>query len=499
MNLELLDEMILSDKIKFIYKNQNLQDLKENLKRDIIKNFKKQYSSKNRIQIITKQQKTYIFDGMVLEDVINKKSLSNEEIVKNLIKKRIRIYPTIINKFYEIGENKILEIIEKFVNGCYIIYRNATNVIVKNNLFDLLLKFDYHNNILIDIITNKYEEIEDNQISIALDKFIINKDNKNNNNFLEKIEFLNSYLYDINEFKDDIINNFISYKNLTNNSILVNSKNYIYTIKDYNIISIKNNKEILPTKFIEKKTNKDILSKLNISMNKEYYCDISIEQYYGNYMKANEYCEKMGISIKVLIKFRLDNNANELFRFLTKDICLYGQVIYDNYLENFIVVSTNRFIYVIKEGVLLNIYSIEGEEIEECSYNFPNLQKAIIRKNDILDLDINDKVRNYISYKDILNLNICDHVRIRYEERISKTKQLDDELQCLKNDIYKNGKVILGTYYLSTKLVQTKKYVYVINKNEIISIWKINKFINEIHDRYFNEVLVLNKKEEVIL
>lgn len=486
--------MTISNKVRYIYKQKNKQELKNMFLADILKNFKREYVISEYVYIETTTKNTYKFKDLELVNILKIKPVSNDNILLCLRKNNILIYDYIVKKFQGFHRTKIEEIVKLFLDGGCILKRNREFVYVSNRLSEFVLVFDFHNNSLENILNKNLIEVGDNFLVIENDKIkSIDEEVSIDTNVLKKqFKYLDSYTYDINLYKDDIVNNFIDYKvlDIKKNSILINTKNYKYLVNDYNISSIKDRKNIpLPTNCNRSidKTN-DSIDFDEITFEEMYKTNILVKDFYSDYIKAIEYVNKLGLSIRVITKFILDSNLYELYSFLISDIIYYGNVIYDNYMNGEMIVKTNRFYYLIKENIITNIKNLYKEDIEECSLEFRTFKKYNIEKKDILDLDIKDKIRDYISFKKINSLKVSEHAAERFSERISKKNLIIDREQDIKNDIYKNGEVMLGTYYTDTKLVKGQKNVYVLNDIEIISVWKINYFMENLLDRYFKQV-----------
>lgn len=500
-NFYLPKNLEYSKKIKEIFYNKNKYDILEMIKKDISNNFKKQYNYKGYNYIETLDFTIYKFNDKILENIYSKKPLSNKDIFDNLINNNITISSNILNKFENIPLSKINEIISIFLKSGSIRKRTNELIYIENKLEEVILVFDYFNMYLENILEYNLKEIgSDSKLSLEKDKIVI-KRNENmkelkEKNLLEQLLYLDSYNYNINTYKNDIIKNFAKFSIINNNENTFNiyTKKYIYTINNYNIISIKNNKGLpMPTN-INKHKNKNKNNNLsNIEIDfplcNSHYCNLNVKDFYGNFIKAQEYIEQFGISIRVLTKFITENNFFELYKFITSDIIYYGNILYDDYMEGTLIILTNRFYYIIKDNTIINILNTNGKEIKECSLLFkPITTNRNIKKTTILSLDIKDKIRDFITIQTINNLKISSHAKDRFKERVSKNDLFESKEDMLKNDIYKYGEVMLGTYFLNTKLIKGQKFVYVLNNNEIISIWKINEFIENLNNRYFKKV-----------
>lgn len=494
-NIKMPKRINYSKKLQEIYFNKNKYDLSETIKRDIKSNFSSRYVKNNILYIETIDEVVYEFKQNELSNIFSKKEIDNEKIIESLLINPIQISQNVITLFNGIPIKKINEILINFLKNSAINKKEKGIVYLENKIEEVVLVIDYHNLYLEDILNYDLSSIDKNDF-LVLEKDKIKVKSKNMKDIKDieilkkQLIYLDSYSYDLSFFKNDIYKNLQDYNLTSNDVIVLYTNDYIYNVLDYNIVSIKNNYNIpMPTKTNNSKKNID-LENLNIDfdIDKSLICSNSVKQVYGNYIKAIEYIEKLGLSIRVLTKFITNKNFKELFRFIISDIVYYGSYVYENYTNNTSIILTNRFVYILRENIIIDIKTISCEDIEECSLDFKPVIKKVNKKNTILDLDIKDKIRNYITYETISSLKIVKHAHKRFNERISKNDDFEIKEDIFKNDIYKYGEVMLGTYYLNSKLIRGKKFVYVITNEEIISIWKINDFIDSIGLRYFDKI-----------
>ena len=172
-NYKEIKEIELSEKVRFIYRNHNEDELKDKFITDINKNYKGIYSNKGQKHIVTKNNKIYVFNKNVLEDILTTTPLSNKDIINKLMSSTILICDECLSKIIGVGEKKITEVIYKFLQDAIIIKRNRKNIYIQNKYFDVVLVFDFHNCILEDILDYNSKNIKNKQIKIENDKFKI--------------------------------------------------------------------------------------------------------------------------------------------------------------------------------------------------------------------------------------------------------------------------------------------------------------------------------------
>lgn len=483
------NNIIFSTKIENLY-----HDKKQNIKKDLVSNYVRSYTQKKYSYIETENH-IYKFMNKSLLNIMHKKNIPDEEILKALLLGNWLISPSFLKKFKDISEIKIRNVLLDFFKDCIICEKKQDSIYLKNNLHDATIIYDYHNNYLDNIFVNEKNKNHDieyfgfNKDKITLLN-VIPASKTQNKDVLKQLNYLDSYKYDISLYKDDFTNKKINKIVPTDNGFILYTKNNEYIIENYNITKILNaplNKNL--------KINEPNFDKINLeslfvqcTIQPEFIISEKLTKIYGGLETTKDCISKIGLSIRVITKFITNNNFRELFDFLIDDIVYYGTVKYDNYMSGEMIIYTNRFIYYLKEGVILNILNPDTSEIDECSLLFKPIRNNSSLKKSILDLDINDKIRSYITYEDIKALQPSQHVIDRFEERILKNRDFLTWGEDIKNDIYKFGTVMLGTYYTTTKLIRGKKYVYVISDRSIISIWKPNEFIDELNKKYFYTV-----------
>lgn len=495
--LQTLKKINYSQKIKEIYCDKNKYDLYDMIKKDISNKSNTRYKKNNFTYIETPNKIVYKFNKNELINIFSNTPINDEEIVESLLINQIKISPKVLKLFGNIPIKKINEIIVNYLKKAEVTKKEDEFIYLENKIEEVVLIFDYHNLYLENILNYDLSHIEVNHyLVLEKDKIkIIKKDMKEVDKISKlklQLIYLDSYNYDINRFKKDILKNLKDYTINNNQGTLLTlyTEKYIYTVLDYNIISIRNKNNIpIPTKTNSKAKSVNLgLINFDFELNETFVCNNNIKKVYGNYIKAKDYLEKLGISIRVLTKFITEKNFQELFQFIISDLVYYGTYVYEDYLNNNSIILSNRFMYILKENVIIDIKTPLGEEIKECSLLFKPMIKSSIKKNNILNLDIKDNIRDFITYDSILSLKIAKHAKKRFNERVSKNDAFEIKEDIFKNDIYKYGEVMLGTYYYNSKLIKGKKFVYVITNNEIISIWKINDFIDSLGDRYFKKI-----------
>lgn len=475
-----------SAKMEFLYSNY-----KDEIKDDLTRNVTKQYKKKQFLYLETKES-IYKFMNSTLLNIISKKEYTNDEVLSKLKNNYLIISKNILNKFHCVSEKKLREVITTFVKKCVIVKIDSEHVFLKNNLNEPILSIDYHNNYVENMYLSSNKK-DSNFFSIKKDKIIIAQSISKSpsiENFINQFCYLDSCVYNIKKYYKDITEN---YKEITKEGekIYVYTSNYIYTIEHYNVVNIAEPNGIVLTKASYIKFLKENIDNVfyNFKPISEYITLKTIKDFYGSLIKAYEYISKLGISIRVITKFTTENNNfKELFDFIISDIVNYGVIQYDNFMTGDMIISTNRFFYLIKEGVVLNILNRNKEEILQCTLPFKPVMDNCNKKDSILDLDINDTLRDYVPIKDILSLIPGKHVIERFTQRIARNNDVFSWGEDIKRDIYKFGTVMLGTYYKDTKLIRGHKYVYVISDKKIISIWQPNEFIDELNKRYFETI-----------
>lgn len=502
-----LKNISLSNKVKCLCTNKNSFELIESIVEDIKSEGTRCYK-RNEYYYYETKNNTYKFKDNVLINMFKKKPISNEEIVKSLKEEDIIIMDYIVDMFVGIKKDKILEVVKLYIDSCSISKRTLEEIYISNKLSEVILVFDYYNNSLEKILNNQFQEIK-HPLMISNDKIVISYEHDiepkkilTKEDICNRLSYFDSYVYDVDKCKNDILNNYVSYKVIdkSRNAISIYTTRYIYSVIDYNVVGVRGEDGLpIPTNSIKRYNNSPLnveAFKGELDLNYDYITNVTTKSFYNSYLKAMTYINRLGLSIRVIIKFILDTNLLELYKFITSDIFYYGVVKYDNYLNNEMIIVTNRFCYIIKNSVIINIKTIQYEEIDECSIEFKTFRRGVIKKEKIVDLDIKDTVRNYITKDHIDGLRINKHAKKRFQERISKKNSLEDQEYKIKRDIYKHGKVMLGTYYLNTKLIKGLKNVYVLSNNEIVSIWRCNDVIENINNRYYKQVEVFDKEVE---
>lgn len=434
------------------------------------------------------------------------------------LEKRIRnlkyiICQEVIDKFKNKNIKKIYEVVDIFLQNGKIKILNDEIAELSMKIYDIKFLINYKKQTINEVIHEKNKEIKNNSIYFVKGKATILEDENVKEDelifkkqvFLEQIELLEGNNIDKKMVIEDIKNNLKEIKLIEGEEDKINivTANYEYEIINYNIRKVKtlsNNINIFKEESVIENDIKEEVNIVNIS-EKEFLTNMKVINLYGSIKSAKNYVNKLGVSIKVICKFITEDNISELYNFMADDIIYYGTVLYDNYIDNCMIIKTKRFYYLIKNNVIINIKTINKEDIKECSIPFRKIKdKFVTEKKCILDLEIGDRVRNIISQNTINSLVMKEHAKERYLERISKNVDLTKVEAEIKKDIYKNGVVCMGTYYKNTKLIKGYKYIYIINNNYIISVWKINSKIENIENRYKNmiEELTMSELEEII-
>ena len=488
-NLKILidiQNIIFSAKIELLFQNN-----KELIREDLTNNIVNKYKKKQYIYIETKEYVYKLMNNSLL-NIITKKDYSDEEILLKLTNGTFKISKNVSKKFNRISDRKLKEVIKLFSNKCTIIKKSAEHIYIKSNLHDSIISFDYHNNYVEKIYMSKNKK-EWDFYTIKKDKITMTNNTQQKepdiNNFIEQLFYLESYCYNIKKYRQDISQNHKEIEK-KDNKIFVSTNNYIYTIENYNIIDISDRSNIKYPKAAYVNLRKENVLDIfyNYKTDPKYITLQTVQSLYRDFKKAQEYIYKLGLSVRVITRFNTDNNFRELIDFLVADIVNYGIIQYDNFDKGDMIISTNRFFYLIKEGVILNILNKNKEDIPECSLIFKPTLEYTEKKNSILELEINDAIRDYIPFNEILALKPGNHVIDRFTERIAKNNDVFYWGEDIKKDIYTFGTVMLGTYYQETQLIRGRKYVYVISERRIISIWQPNEFIDYLNKKLFQTV-----------
>ncbi|QUH22117.1 hypothetical protein [Alkaliphilus sp. B6464] len=443
-----------------------------------------------------------------------KNAITEKELIFSIRHKKYTISQDVINKFRNKNIRKIYEVIDIFLKSGNIQLLEDEKAIITMKLYDIKFLINYRKRTINGIIQDKGIDIKDNSITFKKGKAIILEDNEIKEDkiifrkdvFLEQLYLLEGVNIDKNKVIEDIRCNLkeIELFNRGEEIISIETTKCKYEIINYNIkntiLKMENFDiyEKLEGITQSKKDNKVDIANI---MQQEYLTNLKVLDLYGGIETAKNYIKKVGLSIKVITKFITEENLSELFRFLVDDVVYHGIVLYDNYIDNCMIIKTKRFYYLLKNNVIINIKTTNQEEIEDCSISFKKVQdRFVTEKRCILDLELRDRVRDIISQFTINGLKMRNHAKARYKERISKDADISMIELDIKKDIYKNGVVCMGTYYQNTKLIKGHKYIYIIDNNYIISVWRINPTVIYVEKRYNDMIdeLVMTELEEVI-
>lgn len=482
--------------MQFVYSTSDKEKLEEQIKENIDKEYdfftETKKGNLNLINIYTKKS-VYQIQGQTIKNRFEryKEWLKYEELTREIQSHVCRIYSAVIDKFKNKNIKKIEEVIHRFL-------AEGTVKEVRDNLayfghhqHDVLLVIDFHNYVVQDIATyRKKEPVKNNSVLIRRDKMRIltgkTKPQIKKQVLLNQLDLLCSNVVNEEEAKQDIRKNLMEVEvDEEEKYLIVQTKNCKYVLSHYNIIAVEPVEGFSLSEAVPMKLNDSTTFCAN-KQNEEFMMEVSVQDYYGN--KARKYLYKFGLSIKVITKFNTERkNINELYDFLMEDLICFGYMLYDNYMENCMIIRTKRFYYLIKNNVIINLKGANQKPIEECSILFKKVYvKEQSKKVQILDLEIGDRVRDYITYEAINKLQMKYHAIQRYKERITRKEDSSFIEMAVKQDIYKHGVVYMGTYYNDTKLVKGLKNVYIIDNYNIISVWRINPVIENIGERYQN-------------
>lgn len=492
---KMLQNIRVGEYVQFLYPELSKEELEEKLKKQIKQDYdfhteiKKGnqkliniYTTRNIYQI---KNQTIINQFDRLKTEIKNYNLKNE--IKN---KQYIIHPRVIEKFKNKNLNKIEEVLYKFIQEGEVRTVKENQVEVVHKQQDVALIIDFHNDVIKDIITYRRHPIGSNSIIVEGEKMKVDtkgdEESVRREVFLNQLNLLDSNIINVKEAIKDIEENLINIEVDEGKEILyVKTRNCLYVVKNYNIIDIQPNPGFTLSKPVPLELGDFTLLTAN-KQNSEYIMKIPVVKFYGDIGKTKKYMYQLGLSIRVITKFVTDNNIRELYNFLIEDI-INGYLLYDNYMDNCKIIKTRRFFYLIKNDVIINIKTPQQENIPECSIRFQRVfVKNKTEKINILDLEVGDRVRDYVTFEAINNLRMKEHAKKRYKERIS-TKEDPSRIEfIIKQDIYRYGTVYMGTYYNNTKLIKGLKNIYIIDNHNIISVWRINPSIEYIGERYMN-------------
>jgi len=483
--------------LQLLYPNLSKEELEKQIKEKINQDYdfytETKKGNQKYISIYTRKNIYQIKNQTIINQFDRLKTqVKNYELINEIKNnKPYMIHPQVIGKFKNKNIKKIEEVLYKFIREGEIRSIKENKVELEHKQQEVILVIDFHNRVIRDIIHYKRYQINNNSIIIEEEKMRI--DNKNKEEEIKRGVLLNqlnlfcSNIINTEEAIDDIREGLQNIKIDKNKErFYIETKNCLYTVKNYNIIDINPKQEFQINNATPINLNDFTLSATN-KRNSEFITEIPVVKLYMNINTAKKYMYKLGLSIKVITKFITDDNIQELYNFLIEDIVNFGYVLYDNYMSTCMIIKTKRFYYLIKNGVIINIKTLNQKIIPECSIYFQRVYiKGKLEKTNILDLEVGDRVRDYITYGAINNLEMKDHAKERYKERISRKEDSSFLEMTVKQDIYKYGTVYMGTYYDSTKLIKGLKNIYIIDNYNIISVWRINPVIENIGERYSN-------------
>jgi hypothetical protein len=505
---KILQDIRVGEYVQFLYPELSKEELEKKLKEQIKKDYDFYTESKKGNQKLINIYTTKNIYQVKNQTIINQfdrlkaqiKSYNLEDEIKS---KRYIIHPQVIDKFRNKNLMKIEEVLYRFIEEGEIrsLKENGVELIHKRQEVTLII--DFHNDIIRDIITYRRNPIDNNSIIIEGEKMKVDTKKEEERIryevFINQLNLLDSNIINakeaINDIKENLINIDVEEEK---ERLCVETKNCLYVIENYNIVNIYPKQGFIIGKPEPIELDDFTLFTAN-NQNNEYLMRMPVVELYNDIDTARKYMYLLGLSIKVITKFITDDNIRELYNFLVEDIVNFGYVLYDNYMDNCKIIKTRRFYYLIKNDVIINIKTLQQENISECSIRFQRVYiKDKTEKTNILDLEVGDRVRDYITFDVVNNLRLKEHAKERYRERISK--KVDSSLVelIIKQDIYKNGTVYMGTYYNNTKLIKGLKNIYIIDNYNIISVWRINPSIENIGERYMNliEEITMAEVEE---
>lgn len=415
----------------------------------------------------------------------------NIDAIKLIRTKQFTIKDSVFMKFRNYNRKKIIELMEFILKNGDIHFLKGEKADLGVKTHDFKIRVNFKKRIIENLLDNKEGEVKEKSIVFEkgvpkIEPYIEKKEERfNMSQFLKQIDLLQSSSVNVDKLKKAITEGEfnLKYTNLQHQIFVLASKDLSFKVASYNVEScITNDRSFLegPDKSIKPLTQKEI-----DELDESYLSSISVIDMYGSYKKAKQYLDRLGLSVKTSSKFILENNENELHLFLISDIVQFGKVLYDNYMKNELIIRTNRFTYLIKNNVIINIKTVNMEEISICEYEFKRILNPVkMEKTSLLSLETGDLVKDYISRRYISKLEMAEHAVERYRERISRYEDLALAELEMKNDIYKNGEVIFGTYFKNTKLIKGFQNAYVVDNWRIISVWEYSEGINDIKEKY---------------
>lgn len=493
---KVIQNIKVGDYLQFLYPNLSREELERKIKENINQEFdfytETKKGNQKYISVYTKKN-IYQIKNQTIINRFNrlKMRLEKIELKKEIRKESLIIHPQVIDKFKNKNIEKIEEVIHRFIEEGEIQSIKENKAFMTHKQQEVILIIDFHNQVIRDILTYKKYHINSNALLIEGDKMKIDTELEGKKIkqevFLNQLNLLSSNIVNSEEAIEDIRKNLKTIEvDEEEDKLFIHTKNCIYAIKNYNILDFR------PEKGFKIGSAKPIdltdftMSAIN-KQNIEFITEVPVQEMYGNLEKARKYLYRLGLSIKVITKFITEDNIQELYDFIIEDMVNYGYVLYDNYMDNCMIIKSQRFYYLIKNSVIINLKTFKQEHIPECSILF---QKVYIQdkseKTHILDLEVGDRLRDYITYDVVKNLRMKEHAKERYRERISKKEDSSFIEMTVKQDIYKYGTVYMGTYYDNTKLIKGLKNIYIIDNYNIISVWRINPVIETIGERYQN-------------
>lgn len=460
----------------------------------------------------TDRKEQEIFDHIIKYDGVSgveiiKDSLTGIDIdvVKTIRTRQFTIKQNVINKFQNRNTRKIIEFLDFYLKKGSIKVLNKETAEVNLKIYDFIIKLNYRTRIIEFIGENGERPLEDNSIVFVKGAPKILNPRENDPTykfeklqFIKQSHFLKSHLIDENKIISKLEKgNFeLKYANPKKGSFIVKMQDASFKVSNYNIVNFVSSKNI---HFENNNPEYKVVDLSSLGyLDEDYFANVKVIDIYKDEEKALGYFEKFGLSVKTITRFVLENNESELFDFLISDIIQFGIILYDNYMKNEMIVKTKRFVYFIKNSIIINIKSLDLNEFEFCSMEFKKVYKAAYpQKVDILDLTHDDPIKDFISRKSIDSLKMADHAKERYIERVNKDSDFSMVEMDIKNDLYKNGTATFGTYYKNTKLIKGLKHVYVVDNKRIISVWEQSKTLNEIKDQYLSAINEFAEHENI--
>ena len=494
----------LLNQIDFLYNNQLFPFFLQN----------------NNIYVYLKVYQIFYNEELINYGILNEDCIINIEYIPKTIQDNNIIFNKYI-KFKEKNSNEIFKLENE--NKIYLLSLKNYSIISRLCEEDKIYlnfkenKFPYLQNIYIGNFKKNYDFIDLPEYTLLNTLYF-------NNDLVEILEIeFKSYIYDLNKYKEILINNInIEFNCLNNicstedfinilkkNIPLILMESFIYKFDDY-IFSINlNKKEDFKNLFINNLNFFPIiLNDFNINKNNQIHLshDLLIKYNYTKIKKMNRYIEIINdktLKIKEikkleinLIKRNINNLLNNIADFMYSSIYLnfsliqYNNIINIKLILRLIYKNIRRFnykIYLINLNIF-NLDNINKSNIKNIKLFFNDLSNDIINninnKNililegiELFDIDSKIEIEN-------LNYNIENIIKIKFGKYIDK----------LLNKLKFNEKIYI-ILIRKNNIEFYKSYINFLIKNININIYNIDINLNDVDIKYCQENLkILNNQ-----